>query len=281
MTFKIRQAEPTDREDLFRLATSLSAQGFLTLPSDPSGLERLIENSRKSFQGEWQDPDSGEYLFVLRDEGEKRVVGCSLILARHGTRQSPHIYFEVDSLKKTLQLQWETHGRTELGGLILDQGYRGQPEKLGKSLSLIRLLYIGRHRDRFRDEILAELLPPLTPDRKSPLWEAIGYRCTGMSYPEADRRSRLDKGFVAEKFPRGEIPIESLPQEAQRAIGQVGPETAPVAKILQGVGFRYLNQVDPFDGGPHFGARLAEIRFDLVESFFMDRPNIEWGFEGK
>lgn len=273
--FRIRPAEFQDLEELLRLAGSLSARGFLTLPSGRKELENLILRSEESFGGKLKSPDEGRYLFALEDANCGKVAGSSLIIACHGTAESPHIYFEVNPERRTLQLRWDHEGRTELGGLILDPGYRGRPEKLGKRLSFVRLLYIGRHRDRFRPQLIAELLPPFTPDGKSPLWEALGRQLTGLDYREADERSRKDKRFVAEKFPREEIPIDSLPADARMAIGQAGPETLPVARILEEAGFRYLNQVDPFDGGPHFGAGTDEVRWGEVERFLMEGTGVE------
>jgi arginine N-succinyltransferase len=42
-------------------------------------------------------------------------------------------------------------------------------------------------------------------------------------------------------------------------IGQVGPETRGVEKILRRIGFEYAGQIDPFDGGPHFTAKTDDI----------------------
>jgi arginine N-succinyltransferase len=33
-----------------------------------------------------------------------------------------------------------------------------------------------------------------------------------------------------------------------------------VCHLLQRAGFRYLNTIDPFDGGPHYGAPLAAVQ---------------------
>jgi arginine N-succinyltransferase len=264
MTFLIRPASVSDLDDLHRLATSLSARGFLTLPSSRGELEETIAISEKSFWGKMEDPDRGRYLFVMEDFTERKAIGSSLIVARHGTPESPHLFFEVDPERRTLKLRWETTGRTELGGLILDPAYRGHPAKLGRSLSYIRLLYIWRFPVPFQEELLAEFLPPFAPDGKSPLWEALGRKFTGIDYQEADRRSRTDKDFVRVSFPSEPIPIDSLPPEARDAIGAAGPETRAAVKILTDAGFRYLHQVDPFDGGPHYGVNRSEIRQYIV-----------------
>ncbi len=274
----LRPAHPSDRETLHRLTTSLATYGFLTLPSSQNELEDLIDCSQKSFLQKLSDPQDGQFLFVLEKDSDKKreVIGSSLIIGRHGSPQSPHLYFQIDPLKKTLQLKAEATGRTELGGLILDPKFRGHPEKLGKCLSLIRLLYIETHPHFFYQNILAEFLPPLSPKKDPPLWEALGQRFTGLSYREADRLARTNKTFILQHFPKEEIPIDSLPLEAQKMIGVVGADTQTAVRILSSVGFRYLNQIDPFDGGPHYGVSLKEMKRDIVHSFFRSKISIRW-----
>lgn len=272
MNFTIRPALLHDQPDLLRLSTSLSAQGFLTLPSTKKELEELLRISQKSFDQKLENPDQAKYLFVLESE---KVIGCSLLLARHGDPKSPHLYFAVDENKKTLQLVCENEGRTELGGLIIDPVYRGHPEKLGKKLSYVRLFYLSQHPKFFKENIVAELLPPFNSDGTSPLWEVLGKKLTGMSYREADERSRYDKKFVQDYFQK-EISLDSLPSEARAILGVPGPETKPVAKILSAVGFRYLHQIDPFDGGPHYGATQGDIRYDLVRQALFEKTEVQY-----
>ncbi len=279
MSFLIRPVALHDLDHLLQLSTSLSARGFLTLPTDPKDLKKLVRLSEASFAGKGEEPDQGEYLFVLEDQEKKKVVGSSMIIARHGTPQSPHLYFEVLETQKAspkfkkvfkhqiLRLRLDAEGWTELGGLILDPAYRGHPAKLGKTLSFVRFLYIHAHPKRFQERLLVELLPPLTPDGKSLFWESLGRRFTGLDYQEADRLSRLDKGFITSLFPEGDFYTAFLPEEARQLIGQVGPETKPVAKMLEQIGFRYLHQIDPFDGGPHYGAERDRVKMEVVEAF--------------
>jgi arginine N-succinyltransferase len=70
-----------------------------------------------------------------------------------------------------------------------------------------------------------------------------------------------------------------LPIEAQRVIGEVGPQTKGVERLLERIGFRYCERVDPFDGGPHFLANTDEItlvqdstRGPLVETWPGEPP---------
>jgi arginine N-succinyltransferase len=115
------------------------------------------------------------------------------------------------------------------------------------------------HRDLFRDEVLAELLPPLEPDGTSHLWDAVGHHFTGLSYAEADRLSKQNKEFIRGLFPEGSIYATLLSAKAQEVIGKVGVQTRGVEKMLRRIGFRYAERVDPFDGGPHFTAPTDEI----------------------
>jgi arginine N-succinyltransferase len=110
------------------------------------------------------------------------------------------------------------------------------------------------HRPRFRDRILVELLPRLEEDGRSPLWEALGRKFTGLSYQDADRLSRENKEFIQQLFPPGEIYATLFSQKIQDAIGEVGPESVGAKNMLTRIGFRYDERIDPFDGGPHYSA---------------------------
>jgi arginine N-succinyltransferase len=130
-------------------------------------------------------------------------------------------------------------------------------------ISYVRFLFIAIHRELFQSRVLAELMPPLEPDGTSHLWEAVGRRFTDMSYREADRLSKKNKEFIRGLFPSGEIYASLLAPEAQAVIGEVGPQTRGVARMLSRIGFRYWDRVDPFDGGPHYIAPTDEI--ELVQ----------------
>jgi arginine N-succinyltransferase len=123
----------------------------------------------------------------------------------------------------------------------------------------VRFLFVAMHASRFRDRILVELLPRLDEDRRSPLWEALGRKFTGLSYQEADRLSRENKEFIQQLFPPGEIYTTIFTQKIQDAIGEVGPETGGAKQMLTRIGFRYDERIDPFDGGPHYSAPTRDI----------------------
>jgi len=265
--FLIREAFPGDLDELAALARHLDT---VNLPNDRDVLLRMLDQSTRSFEGKVK-PFEREYLFVLVEAEVNRLVGTCMIHAQHGTRRSPHVFFEVledERYSETLDLHfvhqclrigWSYHGPTEIGGLILLPEYRGRPQGLGKLLSYVRFLYIGLHRDQFRDEVLSELLPPLEPDGTSLLWESLGRNFTGLSYQEADRLSKDNKEFIRTLFPQGLIYTRLLPKEVQAIIGKVGPNTRGVEKMLRAIGFDFAGRIDPFDGGPHFTARTGEV----------------------
>ena len=76
---------------------------------------------------------------------------------------------------------------------------------------------------------------------------------------EADRISQSNKEFIRSLFPAEPIYTSLLPPHIRALIGQVGPDTRGVEKMLREVGFHYAHRIDPFDGGPHFTARTDEI----------------------
>jgi arginine N-succinyltransferase len=265
--YVIRDVLKSDLPQLKKLAHELDT---INLPNDEKTLAAAIDRSQRSFDARIRDPFQREYLFVLEDPKSEKVVGTSLIIAQHGTREAPHIFFDVYEKEhysasvdkhvkhRVLSIGYNFDGPTEIGGLVVDPRFRGQG-KPGKQLSYVRFLFIAMHRPRFCDRILVELLPRLEEDGRSPLWEALGRKFTGLSYQEADRLSRENKEFIQQLFPSGEIYATLFSQKIQDAIGEVGPETAGARSILTRIGFRYDERIDPFDGGPHYSAQTEKV----------------------
>jgi arginine N-succinyltransferase len=265
--FRIRGVLPKDHDDLVRVAKHLNS---VNLPEDPTAIQSIIDLSTESFERKVA-PRRAEYVFVLEEIATGRVVGTSMIFGQLGRRDAPYIYFDVRSEEKysstldrhfhhtVLRIGYSYDGPTEIGGIVLLPEYRSAGERLGQFLSYVRFLFIAMHRDLFCDEVLAELLPPLEPDGTSHLWEALGRHFTGLSYMEADKLSKKNKEFIKGLFPEGDVYASVFPEDAQKVIGEVGPQTKGVEKLLRRIGFRYCERVDPFDGGPHFLAHTDEI----------------------
>lgn len=281
----LRAASLDDLDDLFDLSQLML---FINLPPDKEIIKTKIESSIRAFTKPSRRLWENHYLFVLEDTKAQRIIGTSMIHAQHGTEDEPHYFFTVGQENKfsnslntgfihgTLKLGLDTNGPTEIGGLILDPDFRKNDKKLGKQLSFVRFLYMGMHPDRFKETIHSELMPPFDNEGHAPLWEAIGRRFLNLEYHEADVLSRSNKEFILSLFPSDTIYMTLLPIEARNAIGKVGEETAPVKRMLEGIGFKYMNEVDPFDGGPHYRAKLKDVTpvKDLFEVEILIRDQI-------
>lgn len=267
MSFIIRPAHHDDLNQLVDLAKQFN---LLNLPGDKRVISEKIDRSEKSFSGVLPK-DKTEYLFVLEDVEEKMVVGSSLAIAKHGTAEVPHSFFKIFKrdhfshdlgigfIHQVLRFQLDFDGPTEIGGLLVDKSYRRRPEKLGKQISLSRFLYMGLYPEKFESRVLCELTPPLTEEGRSEFWEALGRRFTGLPYQEADLLSQSHKEFIESLFPSDDIYLCLLDSKARLVLGRVGDVTKPAQHLLESIGFSYLDEVDPFDGGPHYGANTADI----------------------
>jgi len=263
----LRPVAAEDLDDLLELASQLDS---VNLPRDREFLIERIAISQHSFnaaagreRGDWR---RCAYVFVLEDLEQRRCVGTSLILAKNGRPEAPYYWLEVSSeerfcpeLKKRfvhrkLRLRSTVDGPTEVGGLILDPSYRAHPQKCGKALSIVRFAFISAHPERFERQLIAEMLSPFDAQGRNRLWEAFGARFTGLPYREADHMSARTKQFIADLFPEDAVYVTLFPEEVQKAIGEPAESAKAAVRILEKIGFSPMNQVDPFDGGPYYGA---------------------------
>ena len=264
----LRDAQKADLAALRALAAELNS---VNLPDDERALAGIIDRSRASFSAKIRDPLARSYVFVLEEPRSGRIVGTSMVIAQHGTRESPCTFFDVSEREhysstldrhfrhRVLSIGYHFEGPTEIGGLVVHPDRRRGEEQPGKQLAYVRFLYIAMHRDRFRERVLAELMPTLLADGRSLFWESCGKRFTGLDYQEADKRSRENKEFIQQLFPPGDLYATLFPPRVQRQLGAVGSQAMPVKHLLERVGFRYVGRIDPFDGGPHYEASVDEI----------------------
>ncbi len=264
----LRPAEADDLDALVDLARQLDS---VNLPSDADFLRQRIASSIASFGRKLEDWRKGVYVFVLEDAEAHRCIGTSMILAKSGTQEAPFYWLEVSTeerrsfelgrrfLHTKLRLRSTEDGPTEVGGLVLDPAYRQHARKCGKALSVVRFAYISMHPDRFEGFVIAEMLSRFEAPGTNLLWEAFGARFTGLSYREADRLSARTKQFIADLFPRDPVYATLFPSDVQAVIGRPADTAQAAVRILEKVGFQPLNQVDPFDGGPYYGAARDAI----------------------
>ncbi len=268
VAYEIRAVLPGDEPQLLEVARHLNS---VNLPHDPAVIAEIVQHSHESFTGAIQDPRLRQYVFALVDREQDRIIGTSMIIAQLGRRGAPYVYFDVFDEEKysatidrhfhhtVLKIGYSYNGPTEIGGLVLDPEYRRAGDRLGTMISYVRFMYLAVHADQFQEKVVAELMPPLEPDGTSHLWEALGRRFTDMTYADADALSKKNKEFIKSLFPEGGVYATVLSADAQAVIGKTGTQTRGVEKLLRRIGFRYANRVDPFDGGPHYAARLDEI----------------------
>jgi len=279
--FYLRRAQPEDLDILLKMAKTVH---FINLPPDKDLIAERIRRSRISFRsavtGEVPQFEAGVqgvhrsspvFMFVLVDATTGNALGTSSIIAHMGGPGNPNIALELrkreffsQDLQSgtshiTAKLVLDETGPSEIGGLILGPSFRNHPEKLGKQLSLVRFHYMGLHRNQFADKVIAEMMAPITPDGHNTFWEYFGRRFINLTYNEADKFCAHSREFMTSLLPREEIYLSLLPAEARALVAKVGPETVPARKMLESLGFRYLNRVDPFDAGPNLEVETDNI----------------------
>lgn len=284
--FLIRQAKAEDVGTLLQLARMVF---FISLPPDERILAGKVQHSRDCFlrvasggTAETQPvpPDviagytadeSDLFMFVIEDTDTGGVIGTAQIKAHMGGPGNPNYSFKVTPREfKSKSLGFgTTHlvGRlfkdetspTEIGGLILQPAFRGHRDRPGRFLSFSRFHFIALHREVFAERIIAEMAPHVTSDGDNLFWDSIGRKFIPVKYSEADRFCQHNRQFIEELLPQDDIYLTLLPLEVLNQIGQAGPDTVPAKRILEKLGFRFNNFVDPFDGGPHIEANTGEI----------------------
>jgi arginine N-succinyltransferase len=266
--FLIRAARVADHPRILKLARELDS---INLPTDSAALKQALACSELSFRGRVRDRARAIYIFCAEQLGSAKLTGASMIIAKHGTPQSPHFYLDLDGEERYshtlgrmfrhtyLRLRYSMDGPTELGGLIVTAAMRHRPEKIGKQLSWVRFLYLARHRARFEARVLSEMLAPMGPGYRNTFWDHYGREVTGLSFREADGLSIRDKEFIRALFPDSPLYTFLLPEEVRKSIGQVGEASRGAVRLLEQAGMKFLSEVDPFDAGPYYGAEISDL----------------------
>jgi arginine N-succinyltransferase len=269
----VRPVDADDADELLYLAGLLDT---LNLPRDQEAIASIIATSQTSFAalGDLVAATSdssvaGARMHTLVAVQQDHVLGTASLLSHHGTPDDPHYYLRVvehtfhskqlgtQRTRRLLRLEHDETPWTEFGGLVVHPEARGRG--IGKLLLAARLLLVTMHAAQFCTRFLAELLPPRRSDGGNAFWDALGSPLTGLNYYRADLLCRSNKEFIEALFPHHEIVLELLPEAAQGVVGEVGPTTLPARRMFERVGFHYLGTVDPFDGGPHYGAQWQDI----------------------
>lgn len=291
--FIIRQAKLADVATLLKLARMVH---FINLPADKDIITGKALHSAACFRRAAGQAESAEeaapaaadarnghdsaglgeslrrsdlFMFVLEEVGGGGCLGTSQITAHMGGPGHPNYSLKLTrreffsttlqtgTTQTVAQLYADETGPTEIGGLILQPASRGH--KLGRFLSFVRFHFIGLFPHLFSERVIAEMMAPITLDGQNMLWEYFGRRFIPLSYTEADKHCQRSREFIWALLPHEEIYLSLLPPEARDVIGRVGEETVPARRMLERLGFRYRDLVDPFDGGPHLEAVTKDI----------------------
>ena len=295
--FLIRQAIPDDVETLLKLARMVF---FINLPPDAKVITDKIRWSRACFANvrAGRPPEdsssisgltslggaagrSPQFMFVIEDTETGNPIGCSAAITQMGSQTHPSVSLRLDrkeffsndlqsgATHVTATLQLDTSGPSEIGGLIVAPSFRGHKAKIGKQLSHVRFHYIGMHRDRFKDHIIAEMMAAISDEGHNPFWEFCSRRFINLTYEEAVRFCQKSREFMISLLPKDPLYLTLLPPEARAVVGQVGPDTVPARAMLERLGFTFQQRIDPFDAGP-----VLEADTDTIPLVRVTRPAV-------
>ena len=288
--FLIRQAKAVDVATLVKLARMVY---FISLPPEERLMGEKVTHSSRCFVkaggGAVPEPrparrskgapagfaaleaESDMFMFTMEDLETGGVIGTSQVRAHQGGAGSPNWSLRLSERRffsETLgqgtthtvaKLHGDESGPSEIGGLILQPSHRGHRLRPGRFLSFVRFHFMALHRELFAERVLAEMMPPVTSEGDNAFWDALGRKFIPVRYSEADRFCQHNRRFIAELMPKEEIYLTLLPLEIQNMVGVVAKETLPARRLLEELGFRYRNHVDPFDGGPYLEASTDSI----------------------
>ncbi len=268
MSFVIRAARPDDLQAIYEMA-KLTGGGFTNLPADRKSLEGKLERSTACF-GREDDALSDElFVLVLENSETGEIRGTCQLLTQVGQKW-PFYSYRLSTLTQhsaelgrtfraeILSLVTDLEGSSEVGGLFLHPNERAGG--LGMLLARSRYLFIGLHRARFADRILAELRGIIDDAGDSPFWDSIAGRFFGMSFDEADTFNALHGNqFIADLMPKHPVYVAMLSDSARHVLGRPNVSGRAAMRMLENEGFAHENYVDIFDGGPTMTARTDQV----------------------
>lgn len=265
--FIIRPIAMDDLEQLYQIALK-TGPGMTSLPADKELLKNKIQDSINSFMIEPTKLGKEIYFFVLELLAEKKVIGTAAIGARIGGFE-PFYSYQIKSTRyiseelginneiQYLELKKEHDGPSIIRSLFIDESFRNL--NFGRFLSRARFLFMAAFRNRFADEVIAELRGFVNAENKSPFWEGTVRHFFNMDFERADFLSAKGKGFIADLMPKFPLYIPLLKDEVIESIAKLHPDTVPAMKFLEAEGFAYDNHVDIFDAGPRINVKTDEI----------------------
>ena len=255
MRYFIRPADFKDIPEILSLAQHFP---LCSLPSNPSKLEKKIQISKESFNKVLK-PFTRNYIFVLEDKKEKKVIGSSQILSFFGPNRS--FCYLLEKKDHALKIKQMKKGRHQMGGLILKPQYRKSKELLGLQIGLARFLYIKTFPQDFSKKIEVSLTAPIQ-ETNNPFWKETGARLLKKNYSSALQAFQKNRREFFKAFPKNlKIDIKKLSPQAQNCLNTVHPQTLPVYKGLLKKGFYKSSHYHLLDGGIYLEAYWEKLAF--------------------
>ncbi len=269
MSFRVRPARNADFQAIYEMA-KLTGGGFTNLPPDKGALVAKLARSEEAFAHEEGSAEGDLFVFVLENAETEQIRGTCQVFSRVGMVE-PFYSYRVSNFTQTspelgktfraemLTLCTDFEGSSEVGGLFLHPAERAGG--LGVLLARSRYLFIKRHRERFADQVLAELRGVIDEAGGSPFWDAIAGRFFGMNFQEADAfNGTHGTRFIADLMPKTPIYTAMLPESARAIMRIPHPSGRAAMRMLEQEGFTGGSYVDIFDGGPTMVAATDSIR---------------------
>jgi len=289
VSFRVRAARSGDFQAIYEMA-KLTGGGFTNLPADKGTLVAKLSRSQDAFDRETGHPDGDLFVFVLEDAATGQIRGTCQIFSRVGMVE-PFYSYRVSTLTQSspelgktfraemLTLCTDFEGCAEVGGLFLHPNERAGG--LGVLLARSRYLFIKLHRERFPDEVLAELRGVIDEAGGSPFWDAIAGRFFGMNFQEADAfNGAHGTRFIADLMPKTPIYTAMISESARAIMGVPHPSGRAAMRMLEQEGFTGGDYVDIFDGGPTMSAMIDQVR-TVRESQDYELAGIDDAVEGR
>lgn len=265
----VRPVELQDLDETLELAKQ-AYPGMTTFPPDRNKLEQKILHSIESMAKAVAQAAEEAYMLVMEDTASKKIVGTASIIARLGEHDQFYSYklnkmtYSHKPLEKkvnveSLLLSNHFEGFAEVATLYLDKNYRKNGN--GKLLSRSRYLFMAQFRDRFPEQVMADLRGYFDEEGRSPFWDAIGRHFFDMEFSDADLYGALNGNqFIADLMPKQPIYVNLLPLDAQDAIGRPNDQGKGALAMLEKEGFRWNGHIDIFDGSPSVDCLIDQLK---------------------
>lgn len=265
--FYIRPVKKSDLDTLMQFSLK-AGLGIRNLPKNKKKLEEKIDRSILSFSREIIKPLDEEYSFVLEDLYTGNIEGTCGIKASIDPNTTQNYKIEILKNKskyaaavkeiKFLKLVKGIKQASEICSLFLNPESRHSG--LGRLLSLSRFLFIASHKERFRNQIVAELRGFINQKNISPFWQAVGQHFFDMSFEELMMYLDEKNVIISEIIPKFPLYIDLLPKEAREVIGITHETTKPAEIMLLEEGFKFTREIDVLEAGPTLMAATSRIR---------------------